>query len=209
MVSIQPGHAHRFQEFVINVAGGRHRFVRQEDLLYAADDEVGLNSADLVFLLEGESDADFALRYVGCFTVFAVLRGEAGGGEFAFFVRVVRGGLVGLLQKIRMQGVDGKPLVCLDVVVGMARDRQGAHDEAQQRGRASADVDEGAENTKIFRALESPGAHQVDAARARKGVHEVAAVHGFLSEDVVDGKVHGAIFGRCNVLREEWLAIRC
>lgn len=90
-----------------------------------------------------------------------------------------------------MQGVDRKPLVCLDVVVSVARYCEGPHDETEQRRRAGADVYEGAENSEVFNAFKSFGTYEMNAPGTGEGVHEVAAVHGRLGEDIVEVEVHG------------------
>lgn len=46
---------------MVDVASLGNCFVRDEDFLHPTDDEIGLDAADFMLFLEGETDANFTL----------------------------------------------------------------------------------------------------------------------------------------------------
>lgn len=116
---------------MVDMTGGGHRLIREENFPNPADDEKGFDATDFVLLLKGQTNPDPAFPHVGCFAILAVFGGQASGGELGFTVRIVGTCLVCLVQKIRVQGIEGEPLISLDIVVSISRHRKGPHDEAE------------------------------------------------------------------------------
>lgn len=208
VVSVQSRDAHGLEQLVVEVTSRGDGLVGDEDFLYAPDDEERFDTTDFVLFFKGEADPNAGFGDVRSRTGIAVLRCESRSGKFTFAVRVIRAGLVGLRQEIRMQGVDRKPLVGLDVVVGMARHRQGPHDEPEQGRSAGADMNEGAENSQVLGAPVAFGADKVNTTGPREGVHEMTAVHGFLGEDVLKRQMHSGEFGQQTVRNIDGSAAR-
>lgn len=153
-----------------------------------SDNEQGVVGLDRDGFDKFQSETEAGFGDEGGVDVFFEMGGEAGGGEFGAILRVAGGALVGLLEDVGMDVVDGVGFRFEEIGEGVSLDDIRAVDEADEGG-VRAKVNDAGKGGEVGFSGKVHGPHKGDGLRAREGVGELDAdefVHRF---DVGGGDV--------------------